>query len=146
MFIVLAATIANADEWVEMEIFAQHNRQFFKQYIDLENGIPTHDTIRRVMVLINPAVTFKEDANTAIDKTAVMNQNIIRKWALAILKRIDTILRKKYSLKGTLCDEFIPLRCFGSSFGNITVIINMFQKMLFRLSGTLIKSSCSCRK
>ena len=100
MFIVLAATIANADEWVEMEIFAQHNRQFFKQYIDLENGIPTHDTIRRAMALINPAVTFKEDANTAIDKTAVMNQNIIRKWALAILKRIDTILAKKYSLKG----------------------------------------------
>ena len=56
VFIVLAATIANANEWVEMEIFAQHNEQFFKQYIDLENGIPGHDTIRRVMALINPAI------------------------------------------------------------------------------------------
>ncbi len=44
-------------------------------------------------------VTFKEDANTTINKTAVMNQNIIRKWALSVLKHIDTILGKKYSLK-----------------------------------------------
>ena len=54
LFIVLVATIANADEWVEMEIFAERNERFFKQYIDLENGIPSHDTIRRVMALINP--------------------------------------------------------------------------------------------
>ena len=39
-----------------MKIVAKHNEQFFKQYIDLENGIPGHDTIRRVMALINPAI------------------------------------------------------------------------------------------
>ncbi|WP_215905080.1 ISAs1 family transposase [Treponema phagedenis] len=42
-------------------------------------------------------VTFKEDANTTIDKNAAMNQNIIRKWALAILKRVEHIHGKKYS-------------------------------------------------
>lgn len=44
-------------------------------------------------------VTFKEDANTTINKNAVMNQNIIRKWSLAILKRCDGLFNKKYSLK-----------------------------------------------
>ena len=39
-----------------MEIFAQHNAPFFKLYIDLENGIPGHDTIWRVMALIKPDI------------------------------------------------------------------------------------------
>ena len=34
-------------------------------------------------------VTFKEDANTALDKQAAMNQNIIRKWCFSILKMIE---------------------------------------------------------
>lgn len=34
-------------------------------------------------------VTFKEDANTTIDKTAAQNQNIIRKWYLSILKMAE---------------------------------------------------------
>ncbi|MDO5411476.1 MAG: ISAs1 family transposase [Lachnospiraceae bacterium] len=31
-------------------------------------------------------VTFREDANTTIDKMAVPNLNIIRKWSLSMLK------------------------------------------------------------
>ena len=34
-------------------------------------------------------VTFREDANTTLDKQAVQNQNIIRKWSLSILKMIE---------------------------------------------------------
>ena len=34
-------------------------------------------------------VTFKEDANKTLDKDAAQNMNIIRKWALSILKTVD---------------------------------------------------------
>ena len=34
-------------------------------------------------------VTFREDANTTLDKLAAKNQNIIRKWSLSILKMIE---------------------------------------------------------
>ena len=34
-------------------------------------------------------VTFREDANKILDKTAAQNMNIIRKWALSILKTVD---------------------------------------------------------
>ena len=47
--IVLFAKLANADDWEEIEIFAKTNEEFLKQYIALENGIPSHDTIQRVM-------------------------------------------------------------------------------------------------
>lgn len=38
-------------------------------------------------------VTFKEDSNKTIEETANKNINIIRKWALFILKLLD--MRKK---------------------------------------------------
>ena len=52
--IVLFAKLANADDWEEIEIFAKANEEFLKQYIRLENGIPSHDTIQRVMGNIAP--------------------------------------------------------------------------------------------
>ena len=42
-------------------------------------------------------VTFREDKNRTLEKTAAENLNIIRKWALSILKLLA--LDKKYSLK-----------------------------------------------
>ena len=42
-------------------------------------------------------VTFKEDANKTFDKDAAQNMNIVRKWALSILKTVD--FGKKQSLK-----------------------------------------------
>ena len=42
-------------------------------------------------------VTFKEDSNKTIEETANKNMNIIRKWALSILKLLD--IGKKMSLK-----------------------------------------------
>lgn len=52
--IVLFAKLANADDWEEMEAFAECHEDFLKQYIDLENGVPSHDTLQRVMGNINP--------------------------------------------------------------------------------------------
>ena len=54
LVIVLFATLANANEWEEIACFAQHQEDYLKKYIRLENGIPSHDTIRRVMGIINP--------------------------------------------------------------------------------------------
>ena len=52
--IVLFAKLANAEDWEEIEYFAKANEDFLKQYIGLENGIPSHDTIQRVMGNIEP--------------------------------------------------------------------------------------------
>lgn len=40
-------------------------------------------------------VTFREDANKTIDKTAAQNQNIIRKWCLGILRLSELSLKNK---------------------------------------------------
>ena len=43
-------------------------------------------------------VTFREDANTTLDKQAAQNQNIIRKWSLSILKMIE-LMKSELSMK-----------------------------------------------
>ena len=47
LVIVLFATLANADDWVEMALFAENYQDYLRKYIELKNGIPSHDTIRR---------------------------------------------------------------------------------------------------
>lgn len=54
--IVLFATLANADDWHEIEIFARNHEGLLRRYIELRNGIPSHDTMQRVMGSIQPAV------------------------------------------------------------------------------------------
>ncbi len=54
LVIVLFATLANADCWEEMEDFARNNEEYLRRYIELKNGIPSHDTIQRVMGIVRP--------------------------------------------------------------------------------------------
>ena len=54
--IVLFATLSNVDGWEEMEYFAQYHEKYLRKYIELKNGIPSHDTIRRVFGMISPDI------------------------------------------------------------------------------------------
>lgn len=53
LVIILFATLANANDWVEMQLFAQTHQHYLKKYISLENGIPSHDTLSRVMGMLS---------------------------------------------------------------------------------------------
>ena len=52
--IVFLATLANAEEWVAIEIFAKEHECFLRKFLELPNGIPSHDTISRVMGFVSP--------------------------------------------------------------------------------------------
>lgn len=54
VIIVLLSMLGNADTWEEIEMFATTNENLLKKYIGLANGIPSHDTIQRVMSVIHP--------------------------------------------------------------------------------------------
>ena len=53
-FITLCALICGCDGWVAIEKFANIKRSWFEQYLSLENGIPPHDTLGRILSLIDP--------------------------------------------------------------------------------------------
>lgn len=56
LVIVLFATLADADDWVEIAMFAEAYQDYLRKYIELKNGIPSHDTISRVMGLVSPEI------------------------------------------------------------------------------------------
>jgi predicted transposase YbfD/YdcC len=52
--IVFFASLANADDWMSIYLFATYNEKFLRKYLQLPNGIPSHDTIQRVFAMISP--------------------------------------------------------------------------------------------
>lgn len=52
--IALCAVIAGAESFYEIESFGQTKRAWLEEFLELENGIPSHDTFNRVFSLLDP--------------------------------------------------------------------------------------------
>lgn len=52
--LVFFAMLANADDWVKMEVFGKEHEDFLRNYLELPHGIPSHDTIQRVFAIVPP--------------------------------------------------------------------------------------------
>lgn len=51
--LVFFASLANADDFVEIEVFGKEHEDFLREYLELPNGIPSHDTIQRVFAMVS---------------------------------------------------------------------------------------------
>jgi predicted transposase YbfD/YdcC len=54
LVIAICATICGAETWEEFELFGNAKSEWFKSFLELPNGIPSHDTFRRVLARIDP--------------------------------------------------------------------------------------------
>jgi predicted transposase YbfD/YdcC len=52
--IAICAVICGADTWVDIEMYGQSKYQWLKQFLELPNGIPSHDTFARVFTRLDP--------------------------------------------------------------------------------------------
>ena len=57
--LVFFAQLANANEWVAIEIFGREHEKFLRRYLGLAHGIPSHDTIQRVFAMVSSAFLKK---------------------------------------------------------------------------------------
>ncbi|MEY8462262.1 ISAs1 family transposase [Streptococcus merionis] len=53
LFLVFTSQLAGIECWKEMEDFIEMNEDTLGHYVDLSNGCPSHDTLERVMGLVN---------------------------------------------------------------------------------------------
>jgi predicted transposase YbfD/YdcC len=53
LLIGIISVICGADSWNEMELYAQEKEAFLRTFLDLPNGIPSHDTFNRVFSAID---------------------------------------------------------------------------------------------
>lgn len=51
--IAICGVICGAETWVEIANFGEARKEWFKKFLDLANGIPSHDTFGRVFRLLN---------------------------------------------------------------------------------------------
>lgn len=52
--IAVCATIAGADSWTDIQAFGKAKQKWFSTFLELKNGIPSHDTFGRVFSLLDP--------------------------------------------------------------------------------------------
>jgi predicted transposase YbfD/YdcC len=53
--LTLCAMIANADSWADIERYGKAKLDFLRRFLELPNGIPSHDTFGRVFGMLDPA-------------------------------------------------------------------------------------------
>jgi predicted transposase YbfD/YdcC len=70
--IALCAVIGGANSWVAVETFGKAKQAWFQRFLNLENGIPSHDTFGRVFASLNP-LAF---------------QNCFREWIAGACERL----------------------------------------------------------
>ena len=54
LVIALCGFLAGCEGWVDVELFGISKRQWLEKFLELPNGIPSHDTFGRVFALLDP--------------------------------------------------------------------------------------------
>lgn len=57
--LALCGTICYCETWEDIEDFGHEREEWLRKYLTLENGIPGHDTIARVISRLDPAMFFE---------------------------------------------------------------------------------------
>jgi predicted transposase YbfD/YdcC len=55
LILALCATLGGANGWADIERFGKAKRDFFRRFLDLPQGIPSHDTFGRLFARLDPA-------------------------------------------------------------------------------------------
>ncbi|MBX9768292.1 MAG: ISAs1 family transposase, partial [Bdellovibrionales bacterium] len=53
IFIAICAVISGCECWTEMEDYAHAKKDWLKELISLQGGVPSHDTFRRIFCILD---------------------------------------------------------------------------------------------
>ena len=52
--ITICAVVSGVEHWTEIQAYGEAKYKWFKKFLDLPNGIPSHDTFSRVFQILDP--------------------------------------------------------------------------------------------
>ena len=76
LFIAISAVICGAETWVSIERFAKSKEEWLSLFLNLENGIPSHDTFNRVFAILDTHA-FNECFISWIEKIASKAKDVV---------------------------------------------------------------------
>lgn len=56
LVLTILAVLCGAEGWVDIELFGKSNEGWLKTFLELPNGIPSHDTLGRVFAYMNASI------------------------------------------------------------------------------------------
>jgi predicted transposase YbfD/YdcC len=68
IIVAICAVLSGSETWDEVELFGETRHEWLKQLLELPNGIPSHDTFRRVFSLLDAQV-FQERFMRWVEQT-----------------------------------------------------------------------------
>jgi predicted transposase YbfD/YdcC len=74
--LTLCAVLCGCEDWEEIELFGQKKRSWLSSFLELPNGIPSHDTINRLFAALNPS-SLQEAFLEWIQHVATLNEGRI---------------------------------------------------------------------
>jgi predicted transposase YbfD/YdcC len=93
-FITLCATICGADNWVAIERFGKAKEQWFTEQLNLNYGIPSHDTLGDVFSVIDTEQFSECFSNWVADLSNLADEDIIAIDGKCLRRSIDKASNK----------------------------------------------------
>lgn len=79
IMITLLAVLSNANEWIEIEVFAQSKEKWLRGFLELPNGTPSDDTIRTVISNLDSNYFYNIVIEFLVDKMNDIIETINKK-------------------------------------------------------------------
>jgi predicted transposase YbfD/YdcC len=78
LVIAICASICGAETWTEIEDFGEEKESWFKEFLNLKHGIPSHDTFRRLFMILDPLIFSEVFYNwvSSVNKLLMKNDHI----------------------------------------------------------------------
>lgn len=74
LLITFLAVLANASTWTGIARFGEEKKRWLRKFLRLKNGIPSHDTCRRVFSLIDGNTLQKSTVSFLVENMAALRK------------------------------------------------------------------------
>ena len=97
LVIAVCAVIGCAESWEDIALYGRSKQAWLKTFLALPNGIPSHDTFRRVFMLIDP------------DAFEVCFTRWVQAWARGVAREVVAVDGKTVRRSGSRRHDHGPL-------------------------------------
>ena len=92
--IAICATICGEEGWFDIALFGQVREEWFRTFLDLPHGIPSHDTFGRVFALLDPEELEKRFIQWTTHLTKVSKGRLVAVDGKAMRHSFDTVAER----------------------------------------------------